>query len=105
MALNENTVARSRLNGSGRNFGESLTKVSSTKCNSNEPNPTTMEVSVELESSTNQKQTKYKNSRNNNFTKQLKTYLKSQTKIIRSHLKMPSIPQKKVSETEQYKQS
>ena len=32
-------------------------------------------------------------------------HLKLQTKIIWSHLKMPSIIQKKVSETEQYKQS
>ena len=43
--------------------------------------------------------------RNNKLTKQLKIHLKLQTKIIQSQLKMPSIPQKKVSETEQYKQS
>ena len=64
-----------------------------------------MKVSVELESSANQKQTKYKNSQNSHFTKWPKIHLKLQTKIIRSHLKMPSIPQKKVSETEQYEQS
>ena len=62
-----------------------------------------MKVSVKLESSTNQQNTKML--KNNNFTKQPKIHLKLQTKIIQSHLKMPSIPQKKVSETEQYKQS
>ena len=61
MALNENTVTQSILNGSRWNFEESLRKVSPIKCTSNEPNPTTLRVSVELESSTNQKQTKYKN--------------------------------------------
>ena len=61
MAHNKNTVARSRRNGSGRNFVESLRKLSSTKRTLNEPNPTTMKVFVELESPTNQKQTKYKN--------------------------------------------
>ena len=52
------------------------------KCTSNEPNPATMKVSVELESSTNQKQTKHKNGQNSNFTKQPKIHLKVQTKII-----------------------
>ena len=61
MALNENTVTRSIRNGSRGNFGESLRKVRSINYTLNEPNLTILRVSVKLESSTNQKRTKYKN--------------------------------------------
>ena len=40
--------------------------------------------------------------KNSHFTKWLKMPIKLQTKIIQGHPKMPSIPQKEVSETEQY---
>ena len=42
-------------------LGRAWEKSASIKCTSNEPNLTTMWVSVELGSSTNQKQTKYEN--------------------------------------------